>query len=106
METLCKEIKERMAYLESLEQKSQTEQTEYLKEEIPIRIKELTLAMVRVQQLILDKRGSKYETVNIQIGQIFEVDGKKYIIALPKNDNHIEMTNEHGHIVCPLHEIE
>lgn len=39
---------------------------------------------------------------DIKIGELFTIEGKKYIVALPKNDNHVEMANEHGHIICPI----
>ena len=41
----------------------------------------------------------------IKLHEIFTIEGKKYIVTLPKNDNHLKMTNGHGHIICPLHEI-
>jgi hypothetical protein len=48
LEILYKEMKERLAYLEAQEQTKET----------AIRINELTLAMVRVQQLLLEQIGS------------------------------------------------
>jgi hypothetical protein len=41
----------------------------------------------------------------IQIGEIFLVRGKKYIIGLPVSSSNINSTDEHGHIVCTLFEL-
>jgi hypothetical protein len=41
--------------------------------------------------------------VKLKVGQMFEVEGKKYIIGLPKSAE--QETNEHGQIVFLLNEI-
>ena len=38
----------------------------------------------------------------IKIGEIFTIEGKSYVVTLPVTDNHLKITNGHGHIVCPL----
>lgn len=44
------------------------------------------------------------ETVKIKAGQIFEVEGKMYVIVLPKTA--IQETNDHGQMVFLLTEIQ
>lgn len=39
----------------------------------------------------------------IKVGEIFEVEGKLYFIALPTNNT--QEVNTHGQIVLELHEI-
>ena len=43
------------------------------------------------------------KATKIKVGEIFEVDGKLYIIVLPTNGS--QEVNTHGQIVCELHEI-
>ena len=45
------------------------------------------------------------KTTKIKIGEIFEVEGKLYIIALPKTAGN-EHENIHGQIILPLNEID
>lgn len=45
------------------------------------------------------------KTTKIKIGEIFEVDGKMYVIALPKTPGGKDV-NIHGHIVIELFEID
>lgn len=44
------------------------------------------------------------ETIKIKPGQIFECEGKMYIISIPKTAS--EDTNEHGQVIFPLVELE
>lgn len=44
------------------------------------------------------------ETVKIKVGQIFEVEGKMYMVALPKTSS--QTANDHGQVVILLKEIE
>lgn len=43
------------------------------------------------------------ETVKINLGQIFEIEGKMYIAVIPKTAS--QETNEHGQAIFPLIEI-
>jgi len=45
------------------------------------------------------------KTTKIKIGEIFEVEGKMYIIALPKTAGN-EHINTHGQIIIPIIEID
>lgn len=44
------------------------------------------------------------ETVKIKVGQIFEVEGKMYMIVLPKTSS--QTTNDHGQIIILLKEMQ
>ncbi len=48
--------------------------------------------------------GRKSELKQIKIGEIFEVEGKKYLISLPKDPSY-QKGNVHGHIVSPLYPV-
>jgi hypothetical protein len=45
------------------------------------------------------------KTTKIKIGEIFEVEGKMYIVAKPKTSSDLEI-NDHCQIVIPLIEIQ
>lgn len=45
------------------------------------------------------------KTTKIKIGEIFEVEGKMYIVVKPKTSSDLEI-NEHCQIVVPLIEIQ
>lgn len=49
------------------------------------------------------KGGKKDEYKQIKIGEIFEIEGKKYICGLPKSPN--QDVNEHGQIMLTLIDI-
>jgi hypothetical protein len=42
---------------------------------------------------------------SIRIGQIFTVDGKKYVIINPATSSQLENTNDHGQLVITLFDI-
>ena len=42
------------------------------------------------------------EAPEIRIGQIFIVEGKKYVIVHPKTDQQQSDSNDHGHLVITL----
>ncbi len=42
------------------------------------------------------------ETLEVKLGQIFTIDGNKYLVILPKTDEQLKITNAHGHIVYTL----
>lgn len=45
------------------------------------------------------------KTTKIKIGEIFEVEGKLYVVGVPVSAGN-EHTNIHGQIVAPLIEID
>lgn len=42
------------------------------------------------------------EAPEVRIGQIFTVEGKKYVIVQPRTDQQLADSNDHGHIVITL----
>lgn len=42
----------------------------------------------------------------IKFNEMFMVEGKKYMVVPPRDVRHLEMTNDHNHIVLQLKEIE
>lgn len=42
---------------------------------------------------------------DIKIGQLFTVEGKKYVIVRPKTDQQLSDSNDHGHLVITLIDI-
>jgi len=42
----------------------------------------------------------------IRIGELFEVEGKLYIIGEPKTTEQVRICNDHGHIVSTIFEID
>ena len=45
------------------------------------------------------------EAPEIRIGQIFVVEGKKYVIVQPMSDQQLADSNDHGHLVLTLIDI-
>jgi hypothetical protein len=45
------------------------------------------------------------EAPEIRIGQIFTVEGKKYVIVQPRTDQQLKDSNDHGHLVITLIDI-
>jgi len=49
----------------------------------------------------------EYANRDIKIGEIFTIEGKKYLATIPKQESmeHLKMANGHGHIISPLTDI-
>lgn len=45
------------------------------------------------------------ESPEIRIGQIFTVEGRKYVIVQPKSPQQLQDSNDHGHLVITLVDI-
>jgi hypothetical protein len=45
------------------------------------------------------------EAPEIRIGQIFTVEGKKYVIVQPRSDQQLADSNDHGHLVLTIIDI-
>ncbi len=69
------------------------------------KIKSVTPSALQQYQIAeaMEEYANQYKTKSIAIGEIFEVDGKKYVCGVPKNAG--GEVNEHGHIMCTLTEL-